>query len=152
MANMAYCAIRFHLSNIAKVNAVNPIPRCAIASLALIAIPLPAAAASTVETVSTAPAATADAAAMPAIVDIWTANEGATLSDTLASWAERSGWKVIWETDSDFRLAAAGQFEGQFQDAAQRLIEAFGRTRPRLRATFYGGNSVLRVWAERAEP
>lgn len=86
------------------------------------------------------------------IVDIWTANEGATLSDTLATWAQRAKWKVIWETDSDFRLAASGDFEGNFEDAAQKLIQAFGRTRPRLRATFYRGNSVLRVWAERAEP
>lgn len=86
------------------------------------------------------------------IVDIWTANEGASLSDTLATWAQRAKWKVIWETDSDFRLAASGDFEGSFEDAAQKLIQAFGRTRPRLRATFYRGNSVLRVWAERAEP
>lgn len=86
------------------------------------------------------------------IVDIWTANEGASLSDTLATWAQRAKWKVIWETDSDFRLAASGDFEGSFEDAAQKLIQAFGRTRPRLRATFYRGNAVLRVWAERAEP
>lgn len=86
------------------------------------------------------------------IVDIWTANEGASLSDTLATWAQRAKWKVIWETDSDFRLAASGDFEGSFEDAAQKLIQAFGRTRPRLRATFYRGNAVVRVWAERAEP
>ena len=106
----------------------------------------------------TVPAQTA-AATIPAVdpgqgavVDIWSANEGATLSDTLAGWAQRAKWKLIWESDSDFRLAANGDFEGSFEDAAQKLIEAFGRTRPRLRATFYGGNAVIRVWAERAEP
>ncbi len=96
--------------------------------------------------------ATGPATVSTGIVDIWTANEGSTLSDTLATWAQRAKWKLIWETDSDFRLAANGDFEGSFEDAAQKLIEAFGRTRPRLRATFYGGNAVLRVWAERAEP
>lgn len=115
-----------------------------VAMLALLAFPTPAFAENVPDPIG--------AQAGPAIVDIWTAAEGATLSDTLASWAERSGWKLIWESDSDFRLAAGGQFEGAFQDASQHLIEAFGRTRPRLRATFYGGNLVLRVWAERAEP
>lgn len=91
-------------------------------------------------------------AAFSGITDVWTANENATLSDTLAGWAERDGWKLIWEPETDFRLAAGGQFEGEFQDAAQHLIEAFGRARPRLRATFYGGNKVLRVFVERAEP
>lgn len=122
------------------------VPSAALADDAAVPVPMP------VSAIPASATPSASAPAFPGIVDIWTANEGAALSDTLASWSERAGWKLIWESDSDFRLAAGGQFEGDFQDASQRLIEAFGRTRPRLRASFYGGNTVLRVWAERAEP
>lgn len=141
-----------NMSNFTKVVFVKPFLTGALAlAVAFLA-----------ETQSVAAQTTVAAAGMPAvaeaknaasgIVEIWSATEGATLSDTLQSWAQRAKWKVIWESDSDFRLAANGEFEGSFEDAAQHLITAFGRTRPRLRATFYGGNSVLRIWAERAEP
>lgn len=126
------------------------IVKAALAGLAL--SPVPAAADTIAQPTPGTASAPAPASDALGIVDVWTANEGATLSDTLSGWSSRAGWKLIWESDSDFRLAAGGQFEGDFQDAAQGLIEAFGRTRPRLRATFYAGNSVLRVWAERAEP
>ena len=126
-------------------------------AIALLAIPTAAFAADEAVPVSSTdavsdPITVTAPPAFAGITDVWTANENATLSDTLAGWAERDGWKLIWEPETDFRLAAGGQFEGDFQDAAQHLIEAFGRARPRLRATFYGGNKVLRVFVERAEP
>lgn len=86
------------------------------------------------------------------IQEQWTASDGAALSATLTGWAQRAGWTVVWETDDDFRLAAGAILQGDFQTAAGGLIEAFGHARPRLRATFYGGNRVLRVWTERNEP
>ena len=93
----------------------------------------------------------------PAVVQIpiqeqWTATENASLSTTLTAWAQRAGWTVVWETDDDFRLAAGATLEGDFPTAAGRLIEAFSQARPRLRAIFYAGNKVVRVWTERSEP
>ena len=87
-----------------------------------------------------------------AIQEQWTATDGAALSATLTGWAQRAGWTVVWETDDDFRLAAGATLDGDFPTAAGSLIEAFSHARPRLRAIFYGGNRVLRVWTERNEP
>jgi hypothetical protein len=92
------------------------------------------------------------ASAPSAIQEQWTATDGAPLSTTLTSWAQRAGWTVVWETDDDFRLAAGATLEGDFSTAAGDLIEAFSHARPRLRAIFYAGNKVLRVWTERNEP
>jgi hypothetical protein len=103
---------------------------------------------------TSAPAAplSAPVAAVEPIQEQWTATDGAPLSATLTGWAERAGWTVVWETDDDFRLAASATLEGDFATSAGRLIEAFSRARPRLRAVFYAGNKVLRVWTERDEP
>ena len=86
------------------------------------------------------------------IVQSWHIPPGASLSQVLGGWAERAGWTLVWETNTDFRLAAGGTVEGDFQTAATQLIEAFGQGRPRLRAALYDGNRVLRVWTERGEP
>lgn len=90
--------------------------------------------------------------APPSIQEQWTATDGASLSTTLTGWAQRAGWTVVWETDDDFRLAAGATLDGEFPKAAGGLIEAFSHARPRLRAIFYAGNKVLRVWTERDEP
>jgi type IV pili sensor histidine kinase/response regulator len=92
------------------------------------------------------------AAVQKGIQEQWTASDGAPLSTTLTGWAQRAGWTVVWETDDDFRLAAGATLDGDFQTAAGGLIEAFSHARPRLRAIFYAGNRVLRVWTERNEP
>lgn len=126
-------------------------PVIAIAALSLSAAPALAAAA-----VSAAPPPPAHsnppAVVGGAIQEEWTATDGASLSATLTGWAQRAGWTVVWETDDDFRLAAGGALEGDFPTAAGGLIEAFSHARPRLRAIFYAGNKVLRVWTERNEP
>ena len=109
------------------------------------AMPTPAAAA-----VGATTAATPDSGMV--VEEDWTATADAPLSATLAGWAERAGWKLVWESDSDFRLAAGATITGDFPSAAGQLIDAFSHTRPRLRAVFYAGNKVLRVWTERTEP
>lgn len=86
------------------------------------------------------------------VEEVWSVSEGQNLSDALAGWSQRAGWKLIWEADTDFRLGASAEFSGTFDRAASSLIAAFGRSKPRLRANFYEGNKVLRVWIERAEP
>jgi hypothetical protein len=99
-----------------------------------------------------APTSSPPAATAKAIQEQWTATDGASLSTTLTGWAQRAGWTVVWETDDDFRLAAGATLEGDFPTAAGGLVEAFSHARPRLRAIFYAGNRVLRVWTERNEP
>ncbi len=115
--------------------------------------PLPALAAAAVSAAPPPPAhSNPPAVVSSAIQEEWTATADASLSTTLTGWAQRAGWTVVWETDDDFRLSAGGALEGDFPTAAGGLIEAFSHARPRLRAIFYAGNKVLRVWTERNEP
>jgi hypothetical protein len=106
--------------------------------------------------VSAAPPSAAPSSGPPAVVtpiqEQWTAAQDASLGATLTGWAQRAGWTVVWETDDDFRLAAGATLEGDFPTAAGLLVEAFSQARPRLRAIFYAGNKVVRVWTERSEP
>ena len=88
----------------------------------------------------------------PVVTEDWAVVADTPLSTTLHGWADRAGWKVVWESDADFRLAAAATVTGDFEMAAQKLLGSFRATQPRLKAVFYRGNRVLRIWAERAEP
>ncbi|WP_169719720.1 toxin co-regulated pilus biosynthesis Q family protein [Novosphingobium acidiphilum] len=82
----------------------------------------------------------------------WAARANEPLSSTLTAWAQRAGWEVVWESDADFRLSAGATITGDFPSAADRLLSAFARTTPHLKAKFYNSNRVLRVWDERNEP
>lgn len=87
----------------------------------------------------------------PAIEDVWQASANSSLAATLSGWADRAGWKLVWESDTDFKLAAGATVSGDFETAAQKLLGSFRNTHPRLKAVIYRGNRVLRVWAERVE-
>lgn len=99
------------------------------------------------------PATAADTSS-PALVieEEWEAKTDTSLSSTLSGWAQRAGWTLVWESDTDFRLSASAAIAGDFPAAAGQLLSAFSRTTPHLKAVFYRGNRVLRVWTERAEP
>ncbi|WP_206245871.1 toxin co-regulated pilus biosynthesis Q family protein [Novosphingobium terrae] len=86
------------------------------------------------------------------IVEKWTADRGEYLSAVLGRWAKRADWKLVYESDADYRLSADGVIEGDFKGAVSRLIGAYSQNKPLLRIHFYNGNSVLRVWVERSEP
>ena len=117
-------------------------------------LPLFAVAAATLSPNSPPPAPSASDVQAPVMVidENWDAAAGGSLSGTLTSWAERAGWKLIWESDADFRLGAGATISGDFPKAASDLITSFSTSTPRIRAVFYSGNKVLRVWTERVEP
>ncbi len=78
-------------------------------------------------------------------VEDWLAEEGATLKGLLTEWSERSGWRLIWNTNRNYTLAAGAMFRGRFADVSSALIRTFARARPAPIATFYKGNRVLVV-------
>lgn len=75
----------------------------------------------------------------------WMASAGKDLREVLASWAEEAGWSVVWRSDYSYPLHASAVFDGQFTDAARRLLENFAKARPPIQATFYQGNRVLLI-------
>lgn len=78
-------------------------------------------------------------------VEDWLAEEGNTLKGLLTDWSERSGWRLIWNTNRNYTLAAGAMFRGRFADVSSALIRSFARARPAPVATFYKGNRVLVV-------
>lgn len=78
-------------------------------------------------------------------VEDWLAEEGQTLKDLLTEWSERSGWRLIWNSNRNYTLTAGAMFRGRFADVSSALIRAFARARPAPIATFYKGNRVLVV-------
>lgn len=78
-------------------------------------------------------------------VEDWLAEEGQTLKELLTEWSERSGWRLIWNSNRNYTLTAGAMFRGRFADVSSALIRAFARARPAPIATFYKGNRVLVV-------
>ena len=78
-------------------------------------------------------------------VQDWLAEEGQNLKALLTDWSERSGWRLVWNTNRNYVLSAGAMFRGRFADVSSALIRAFARARPAPIATFYKGNRVLVV-------
>ena len=78
-------------------------------------------------------------------VEDWLAEEGNTLKSLLSDWCERSGWRLIWNSNRNYTLGAGAMFRGRFADVASALIRTFARAQPAPMATFYKGNRVLVV-------
>lgn len=78
-------------------------------------------------------------------VEDWLAEEGNTLKTTLSDWSDRAGWRLIWNSNRNYKLTAGAMFRGRFADVSSALIRAFARARPAPIATFYKGNRVLVV-------
>ena len=78
-------------------------------------------------------------------VEDWLAEEGQTLKTLLTEWSERSGWRLIWNSNRNYTLTAGAMFRGRFADVSAALIRAFARAQPAPIATFYKGNRVLVV-------
>lgn len=78
-------------------------------------------------------------------VQDWLAEEGQTLRAVLTEWSEKSGWRLVWNTNRNYTITAGAMFRGRFADVSSALIRAFARARPAPIATFYKGNRVLVV-------
>ncbi len=78
-------------------------------------------------------------------VQDWLAEEGQNLKALITEWSEKSGWRLIWNTNRNYVLSAGAMFRGRFADVSSALIRAFARAQPAPIATFYKGNRVLVV-------
>ncbi len=78
-------------------------------------------------------------------VEDWLAEEGNTLKGLLSDWCERSGWRLVWNSNRNYTLGAGAMFRGRFADVSSALIRTFARAQPAPMATFYKGNRVLVV-------
>ncbi|MEX0297099.1 TcpQ domain-containing protein [Pseudomonas putida] len=106
-----------------------------------------------------AAAVTTTAVATPAIEvkpaprplpQVWTAEVGSTLRDSVEEWAKKARWRVIWaQEDLNYPIEAPLHFEGSFQEAIKQLFPLYDNApRPFVVDGSEGAQSVLHV-AER---
>ncbi|MCS4089472.1 toxin co-regulated pilus biosynthesis Q family protein [Rhizobium sp. BK176] len=69
--------------------------------------------------------------------------EGYMLHSTLNTWADATGWKVIWNSEHDYLIEANATFTGDFVKASSDLIKAMGDARPQITVDYYTGNKVI---------
>lgn len=75
----------------------------------------------------------------------YSVREGDTLRNALGAWAERAGWKIVWNSEFDYPITADASFGGDFVEAATALSHAMSSARPALNFDFYKGNRTLVV-------
>jgi hypothetical protein len=71
--------------------------------------------------------------------------EGYMLHQTINSWAEAAGWKIVWESEHDYVIEAHAAFSGDFVDASSQLFSAMKDARPSITVVYHKGNKVLVV-------
>jgi len=69
--------------------------------------------------------------------------EGYMLHGTLSTWADATGWKVIWNSQHDYLIEANATFTGDFVKASSDLIRAMADARPQITVDYYQGNRVI---------
>ena len=76
--------------------------------------------------------------------DEWELRPG-SLSEQLAIWCDRAGWKLISKAESDVRLHANAVMRGAFETAVEDVFMGLSVQGNALRCTLYRGNNVLEV-------
>ncbi|WP_047305773.1 TcpQ domain-containing protein [Pseudomonas fluorescens] len=57
---------------------------------------------------------------------VWTAEVGSTLRDSVEAWAKKARWRVIWaQEDLNYPIEAPLHFEGSFQEAIKQLFPLY---------------------------
>lgn len=75
----------------------------------------------------------------------WVVKPGDDLYATLSEWAEREGWRLVWESGYRYQMTSAAKFSGTFVAATTDLLRSMQEARPVITAQFYEGNKVLVV-------
>jgi Toxin co-regulated pilus biosynthesis protein Q len=79
----------------------------------------------------------------------WSARPGATLRQTLESWAKSAGTELNWSTPYDYPVNNAFYFEGNFSEAVESLLSTYGGESPSPKGRLYpnlpDGPSVLMI-------
>jgi hypothetical protein len=70
-----------------------------------------------------------------------------TLREALEQWAVQGEWQSVWELDIDIPLDLNARFCGPIESAVEEVLGGFATHSTPIRATFYRGNRVLRLWA-----
>ncbi|MDF3865865.1 MULTISPECIES: TcpQ domain-containing protein [Pseudomonas] len=57
---------------------------------------------------------------------VWTADSGSTLRQSVGAWAKKANWTLIWSQDDlDYPIQAPLRFEGSFEEAIKQLFPLY---------------------------
>lgn len=63
---------------------------------------------------------------VPAPKEVWTVPAGPRLSDAIEAWTKKKpGWKLKWDTKTDYVIEAPLRFEGTIDEAAAQFIRLY---------------------------
>ncbi len=71
--------------------------------------------------------------------------EGYMLKQTVTSFADAAGWKIVWESQHDYIIEAHAEFTGDFVEATSKLFAAMKDARPAITVVYHKGNKVVVV-------
>ena len=71
--------------------------------------------------------------------------EGDDLRNVIETWGGANGWKVVWDSQYNYPIAAAAKFDGDFVQAVSALVGAMSGARPSITVDFFTGNHVVVV-------
>lgn len=75
----------------------------------------------------------------------WAVMAGSSLKSALEGWCKAAGWTLIWDSPVDYRLRASANFQGSFEEAGSRLIDAIYVDNPEIVANFARINRVVHI-------
>lgn len=77
------------------------------------------------------------------IDNVWTLTAGDTAKKDLEVWAEKAGWRVVWNLSKDWTVPASTVFTGTFEGAAADVIKTLASNGALIHAQFFEGNKTL---------
>lgn len=75
----------------------------------------------------------------------WEAKTGGTLRESVAEWAKRAGWQLVWSAPIDYPIAAQLTFEGAFLDAVTSVFRSYEKAERPLLVDVHEGQKVIVV-------
>lgn len=73
----------------------------------------------------------------------WTLTAGDAHRKDLEAWADKAGWKVIWNLSKDWIIPASTVFTGSFETATGDVIKTLAANGALIHAQFYEGNKTV---------
>ena len=84
--------------------------------------------------------------------EVWVASKSmGSVKSVISDWANKAGWQLSWEIQSDYPIIADANFSGSFTDAVTSIAKSMENNQLPIRVIFYDQNKVLRIVAAGGE-
>ena len=88
---------------------------------------------------------TIDRPSMDGVSSVWVIRRGERLSEAVANWAKKAGWRGVYWEATDLESEMDQSFTGEFEDVIFKLVDTLASQGVQIGARIYGGNKVVRI-------